>query len=64
MKNKKILFGIITTGLVTAITIASCDKDLNKTNPNAVTVDTYFKNSTELQKGTNAIYSVLHSNPW
>ncbi|MEO6721851.1 MAG: RagB/SusD family nutrient uptake outer membrane protein [Ferruginibacter sp.] len=63
MKSRKIYGGIIITGLVVAITIISCDKNLDKSDPNAVTVDSYFKNSTELLKGTNAIYSVFHSNP-
>jgi len=63
MKNKKIYLGFIITCVIITITINSCDKNLNKTNPNALTVDGYFKNSSELLKGTNAIYSVFHSNP-
>jgi starch-binding outer membrane protein, SusD/RagB family len=63
MKSKKIYSGFFIIGLIVAAIIVSCDKNLDKLNPNAVTVDSYFKNSAELQKGTNAIYSVFHSNP-
>jgi hypothetical protein len=43
-----------------AIVIAACDKNLDKSNPNYLPVDAYYKNAAELQAGTNAIYSVLH----
>ncbi|WP_153799547.1 RagB/SusD family nutrient uptake outer membrane protein [Foetidibacter luteolus] len=46
--------------LLTALIVA-CNKDLDKTNPSYITVDNYFKNADELQKGTNAIYSIFHS---
>ncbi len=59
MNYKGILSAMFTLGVIALI--ISCDKNLNKTDPNAVTVDQYFKNSTELQKGVNAAYSVLHS---
>ncbi|MEO5563417.1 MAG: RagB/SusD family nutrient uptake outer membrane protein, partial [Chitinophagaceae bacterium] len=60
MKHKKIYLGVVIAGLLTMITIISCDKNLDKTDPNAVVVEQFFKNSAELQSGTNAIYSVLH----
>lgn len=63
MKNRKIYLEMILTGMLIIAFNLSCDKDLNKSNPNALTVDKYFKNSAELLKGTNAIYSVFHSNP-
>jgi hypothetical protein len=47
--------------LLTVVTIIACEKQLNKTNKSYPTLDTYFKNSDELQKGTNAIYSNFHS---
>lgn len=47
--------------IVTAIVVIACNRDLDKSNPNSPTVDTYFKNSTELLGGTNAIYSIFHS---
>jgi tetratricopeptide (TPR) repeat protein len=40
--------------------IMACNKDLDKTNPSYAVLDNYFKNSDELLKGTNAIYSVFH----
>lgn len=39
----------------------SCTKDLDKNNPSYVPLDKYFKNSSELQSGTNAIYSTFHA---
>lgn len=60
MKNKKLYLGLVIAAVLLTITIISCDKNLDKSDPNAVTVDQFFKNSTELQSGTNAIYSVLH----
>lgn len=50
---------IIVSLLITGLTIA-CNKDLDKTNPSYVILDSYFKNSGELLKGTNAIYSAFH----
>jgi tetratricopeptide (TPR) repeat protein len=49
---------IIIAGLL--IMMLACNKDLNKTNPSYVTLDNYFKNSSELLSGTNAIYSTVH----
>ena len=48
---------IIIAGL---LLIMACNKDLDKTNPSYATLDKYFKNSDELLKGTNAIYSIFH----
>jgi len=47
--------------LVVSITILACNKQLEKTDPSHPTLDTYFKNSTELLSGTNAIYAIFHS---
>lgn len=60
MKNRKIYLKIFITGVLMTIVIISCDKNLDKTDPNSVVVSDFFKNSTELQSGTNAIYAVLH----
>ena len=60
MKNKKLYLGIFIAGLILTITIISCDKNLNKTDPNVVIVDQFFKNSAELQSATNAVYSAFH----
>ena len=45
MKSNNIYIGIITAGLLATVTIISCDKNLDKTDPNAVAVDNYFKTS-------------------
>ena len=58
---KKIYKGIVTLCFITTFTIISCDKDLDKTNPNSVTTDAYFNTSGQLQNATNSIYSTLHS---
>jgi starch-binding outer membrane protein, SusD/RagB family len=60
---KSINFKIAVVGLVIIITatIASCDKKLDQTNPNSLTIESYFKTSAEIQKGTNSIYSVMKS---
>jgi hypothetical protein len=46
--------------IVALFILIACNKDLDKTNPGYATLDKYFKNSIELQKGTNAIYSTVH----
>ncbi|MCE7066949.1 RagB/SusD family nutrient uptake outer membrane protein [Dyadobacter sp. CY326] len=41
----------------------SCNEDvLDKTNPNGVTVDGYYKNGAELSSGVTSVYSMLKSN--
>ena len=41
----------------------SCNKDvLEKTNPNGVTVDNYYKNGAELTSGVTSVYSMLKAN--
>ena len=59
---KKINFyrNIVIACLILTALILACNKDLNKTNPSYATLDNYFKNSDQLLKGTNAIYSVFH----
>ncbi|MFN7117792.1 MAG: RagB/SusD family nutrient uptake outer membrane protein [Saprospiraceae bacterium] len=57
---KKILFltCIFTLGLV-----MSCNEDdLDKINPNGVTLDTYFNNDAELIAGVNSVYALVQSN--
>lgn len=57
-----VLYKVITLACIaTGIVVIACNKKLDKTNPNSPTVDKYFKNSTELLGGTNAIYSIFHS---
>ena len=50
------------TILAIILVIASligCNKDLDVTDANNPTVESYFKTAAELQKGVNGIYSVL-----
>lgn len=56
----KSLFKILAAACFTMILVMACKRDLDKTNPSYPTLESYFKNSTELQKGTNAVYSVFH----
>ncbi len=46
--------------LVIASTMA-CNKDLNVTDQNNPTTESYFKTASELQNGVNAIYSTLRA---
>ncbi len=56
------LYKIAIAGCFTAgILVVACKRDLDKLNPSYPTLASYFKNSNELQKGTNAIYSIFHS---
>lgn len=47
------------TFLGAVVLALSCGKDLNKVNESYPTLDSYFKNSTELAKGVAAIYSQM-----
>src|SRR4030095_13650664 len=40
--------------------VISCDKNLDKHDPNSIVLSQYFKTANELLGGTNAIYAVLH----
>ncbi|HSC36945.1 MAG TPA: RagB/SusD family nutrient uptake outer membrane protein [Chitinophagaceae bacterium] len=62
MKFASLYTKILAGGIPALLIIAfSCSKNLNKTNTSFPTVSSYFKNSDELLKGTNAIYSIYHS---
>jgi starch-binding outer membrane protein, SusD/RagB family len=61
MKNKNLKIGLVTILIMTIITIISCEKKLEQFDPNRLTVESYFKTSTEIVKGTNSIYSALKS---
>ena len=41
--------------------VLACNKDLNVSDQNFLTPDSYFKTASELQNGVNAIYSTLRS---
>jgi hypothetical protein len=60
MKPKYIKYSIGAV-LLTLVTIIACEKQLDKTNSSYPTLNTYFRNSEELLKGTNAIYSIFHA---
>ncbi|HZF64968.1 MAG TPA: RagB/SusD family nutrient uptake outer membrane protein [Chitinophagaceae bacterium] len=56
-KNKFVI------GLSILVLAGACSpKDLDKTNPNKLTPENFFKNSAELTKGVNSIYALLQSN--
>ncbi|MEO5891378.1 MAG: RagB/SusD family nutrient uptake outer membrane protein, partial [Ferruginibacter sp.] len=59
MKNRKIKAGIVWLALIAGTTIMSCEKKLDKTDPNVLSVDQYFKTSAELEGATNSIYSAM-----
>jgi starch-binding outer membrane protein, SusD/RagB family len=61
MKNKSLKIGIVGFFIISVTIITSCDKNLDKFNPNVLTVESYFKTSDEIVKGVNAAYSVLKS---
>lgn len=54
MKKSFIIIGLLSLGLT-----FSCDKELEKTNPSVFTTDSYFSNTSELEAGVNAAYSLL-----
>jgi len=60
MKNIRLYAAVMILGLITILTLHSCKKDLETTNPNVVPTDKYFKNASELIAGTNAIYAAWH----
>ena len=58
MKRNQVYIALTGAAIMT-FAIVACDKNLNKTDPNAVTVDQYFKTAAELQSGTNAFRIAL-----
>ncbi|MFC5409349.1 RagB/SusD family nutrient uptake outer membrane protein [Larkinella bovis] len=58
MKNKIILSGVLFLGLL----IGCQESDLDKLNPNGVTVDTFYKNGAELSSAVNAVYALGKAN--
>lgn len=48
--------------LAIAMLVCSCDSDLlDKSNPNNLTTDSYFKNDEEISKALNGVYAMLQS---
>jgi len=56
---KKNINKLVFAGLLTFLTVISCDKKLNVLDRNSPTQESYFKTAAELQNGINAIYSSL-----
>lgn len=54
--KKIIIYTIIAAGLV----FTGCEEDLDILNPNAPTVDVFWRNANDAEQGVNAIYSTLH----
>ncbi len=52
---------VIVSCLLTIGVFTSCENNLDLTDPSYPTTQSYYKNSSQLLKGTNAIYSILHS---
>lgn len=50
------------TLMVAAVVLSCKQSDLDKTNPAALTPQTYFKNAGELSRGVNSIYATIQSN--
>ena len=58
MKKKLIIIYALLFGVV----LGCNDDTLEKTNPNGVTVEGYYKNGAELNSGVTSVYSMLKSN--
>ena len=54
--KKVFIFSLFIVGLG----LASCEEELDITNPNEPTVEVFWKTADDAQKGVNAIYSTLH----
>jgi tetratricopeptide (TPR) repeat protein len=57
MKRKHIYVGILLAGIATTGITGSCNKELETTNQNRPTKATYFGTASEIEAGTNSIYS-------
>ena len=49
----------LSASLLGVLLLTNCHHDLDKVNPNQLTVDIYFKNVSELQGAVNSIYSAM-----
>jgi len=61
MKYSNLYKALAGVAMVAGTVFIACNKQLDKTDPSHPTLETYFKNSSELLGGTNAIYSIFHS---
>jgi starch-binding outer membrane protein, SusD/RagB family len=60
MKIKYLYIGLTVAGCL-SITAISCQKELDKLDPNGVLKEDYFKTSSEIVNAANSMYSALHS---
>lgn len=52
------------TCIISLIMVSACnDSILNKTNPNELSPETFFESEAQLRDATNAVYTILQSNP-
>lgn len=61
MRTKTLYKLLLASGAVATIGIFSCNKDLNKSDPNNVSLDESFKTAADLQTAVNAAYSSVKS---
>jgi starch-binding outer membrane protein, SusD/RagB family len=59
MYSKKIKAGSVILTCAALFSTFSCEKQLDKRNPNVLTVETYFQTAAQIQAGTNSIYSAM-----
>lgn len=59
MKQSKNTF-LLSLSVACLLGLASCSKDLEIANPNAPTIDNFWKTANDAQSGVNAIYSTYH----
>lgn len=55
---KKTLIKLFYLLILTSV-LASCDQNLDKVNPNSITVDNFYKTESDLTSAVNAVYAVL-----
>jgi hypothetical protein len=61
MKYSRFYKAVLLIAVTTLAFVISCTKQLDKRDPSRPDSDSYFKTADELLKGTNAIYSIVHS---
>jgi hypothetical protein len=57
MKHIKYILAVF----ISVLAINSCNMDLDKTNPNQLSPETFFKNEVQLQSAVNATYANLQT---
>lgn len=61
MKKYKIIFSVFTLFAASVLISACSEKDLELTNPNGLSPETFFKNETQVQSAVNAAYANLQT---